>query len=87
MTAGQTPPNPFVIVAEALNCPHAALTIDSAMYKDHGWDSFGHVSVIVALEKAYGIRIDDDDIKQYATMKAIQELYEQILRGEHQHGR
>jgi acyl carrier protein len=54
--------------------------MDSAMYRDHGWDSFGHVSVIVALEKAYGIRIDDDGIQKCSTMRGIRALYEQLLK-------
>jgi len=54
--------------------------MESAMYRDHGWDSFGHVNVIVALEKAYGISISNDEMMILTTMKAIQQLHEQILR-------
>ncbi|MCH8270574.1 MAG: acyl carrier protein [Planctomycetes bacterium] len=44
------------------------------MYKDHGWDSFGHISVIVAMEEAYGISIPNDEIMNLTTMEAIVEL-------------
>ena len=47
------------------------------MYRDHGWDSFGHVSVITAIEEACEISIGDDEIKKYTTMKAVVELFEQ----------
>ena len=75
-------PGPFDIVAKALGCQRASLSIESAMYRDHGWDSFGHVSIILALEEAYGIHIDDDAIEKYATMTAIQQLYEKALQGD-----
>jgi len=77
-------PDPFDLVAKALGCSSVSLSLDSAMYRDHGWDSFGQVSVITALEDAYGIHIDDDAIEKYVTMRSIQQLYEQILRGDHQ---
>lgn len=74
-------PDPFDIVAKALGCSRVSLSTDSAMYRDHGWDSLGHVSLLTTLEEAYGICIDDETIEKYATMRAIQQLYEQILRG------
>jgi len=37
------------------------------MYRDHGWDSFGHVSVIVALEEAYSTKIRNDEIMALTT--------------------
>lgn len=73
--------DPFEIVAGALGCSRASLSIDSARYRDHGWDSFGHLKVILALEEAYGIRIDNDEIERYATMREIHQLYNQILQG------
>ena len=69
-------PHPFVIVAEALHCKPEELTADSSMYHTHGWDSFGHLAVIQALEQAFGISIDDASVERYTTMKAILELYE-----------
>jgi acyl carrier protein len=62
---------PFQIVAAAIGSSPEALTIDSAMYRDHGWDSFGHVSVIAALEDACGICVPDGDVMKYRTMKEI----------------
>ena len=78
-------PDPFDVVAEALGCSRASLSRDSAMYRDHGWDSFGHVRVIVALEAAFGIKIDDDAIGKYTTMEAIHQFCEEF-KGEDQHG-
>lgn len=74
-------PDPIGIVAKALGCSPEKLSLDSAMYRDHGWDSFGHVSIILALEGAYRIRIDDGEIVRYTSMRAIHELYEQLRNG------
>ena len=50
------------------------------MYRDHGWDSFGHVSIIAALEEAYSIRISNDEVMLLTTMKGIVE-FTKNLRG------
>jgi citrate synthase len=73
--------DPFDIVANALGCSRASLSIDSARYRDHRWDSLGHLKIVIALEEAYDIRIDDETIEAYATMRAIQQVYEQLRRG------
>ena len=70
-------PEPFSIVAKALGCSPTSLSMDSAMYRDHGWDSFGQLSVILALEKAYGIQIDDVEVQRYTNMRAIHELHKE----------
>ena len=80
MTPLDLPIDPFHIVAQALRCSRESLSMESAMYRDHGWDSFGQVSVIVALEKAYGINISNDEMMLLTTMKAIQQLHDRVLR-------
>lgn len=72
------PLDPFSVVAQALRCPRSSLSMESAMYRDHGWDSFGHVSVMVALEKAYGISISNDEMMLLTTMQSIVELIERL---------
>jgi acyl carrier protein len=69
-------PDPFDIVAVALRCEREDLSINSARYRTHGWDSFGHLAVILELERACGILIDDASVEKYATMTAIVELFE-----------
>ena len=76
MTSSSAPPDLFTVVAQALGGSRDSLSIESAMYRDHGWDSFGHVSVIVALEEAYGISITNDEMMTLSTMKAIVEFME-----------
>lgn len=76
--------DPFNLVAQALRCSRDSLSMESAMYRDHGWDSFGHVSVIAALEEAYGISISNDEVTFLRTLKAIVE-FTKNLRGVDQH--
>jgi acyl carrier protein len=85
MTSSGILPNPFSVVAQALQCSHDSLSIESEMYRDHGWDSFGHVSIIKELEKAYGISITNDEMMSLTTMRAIVEL-SQRSREVDQHG-
>jgi acyl carrier protein len=80
MTASEMATDPFKVVAQALRCSRDSLSMESAMYRDHGWDSFGHVSVISALEEAYGIRISNDEVLLLTTMKGIVE-FTRNLRG------
>jgi acyl carrier protein len=82
MTLNKEPADPFDIVANALGCSRASLSIDSAIYRDHGWDSFGHLRVILALEEAYGISIDNGEIEKYSTMREIHKLSEQFRSGD-----
>jgi len=84
MMFSSAPPDPCSVVAQALGCSRDSLSIESAMYRDHGWDSFGHVSVIVALEEAYGISIPNDKMMILTTMKAIIEILGRS-QGVHQH--
>jgi len=66
-------PDPYAVVAAALRCRRETLTPESGMYRTHGWDSFGHVNVMVALEDSYGITISNNEILSLNTMKAILE--------------
>ena len=78
MTLPTVPIDPFGVVSQALCCPRDSLSIESAMYRDHGWDSFGHVNVITALEEAYGISISNDEMMILTTMKSIVEFTERM---------
>jgi acyl carrier protein len=68
------PFDPFSIVATALELPREAVSLESRMYRDHGWDSFGHIGVIVALENALGIKISDEQTMQLKSMQSILEF-------------
>lgn len=76
MTQPMKCPDPYEIVAAALRCQRESLTPESGMYRTHGWDSFGHVTIIGALENALGISIPNDQILNLTTMRAILERYQ-----------
>ena len=50
------------------------------MRRHHGWDSFGHVAIITAIEDVLGISIDDDEAWELKTMKAICEFFDRQSR-------
>lgn len=68
--------HPFELVAKAIGCSPEILSESSEMYRDFGWDSFGHLNVILALESEYGIQVDDVSIESYKTMREILKCYE-----------
>jgi acyl carrier protein len=70
--------HPFELVANAISCSPDSLSEDSAMYRDFGWDSLGHLNVILALEREYGIEVDDAAVESYKTMREILKCYELI---------
>lgn len=72
--------HPFELVSKAIGCDPQSITEDSEMYRDHGWDSLGHLKVVLALEQEYGIVIDDTTIERYKTMREILRCYENIKR-------
>ena len=45
---------------ESLNLEEDKL--DGLKYQDFGWDSIGHMSIVAALEEAFDIMMDTDDI-------------------------
>ena len=68
-------PDPLDVVADALGCNREELSANSAMYRDHDWDSFGQVEIVLAIEKALGISIDDDTAMTLTSVAAIQEFF------------
>ena len=75
MTEGDLGSDPFTIVASALHCHREALNLKSAMHRTHGWDSFGHLEVVLALERAFEISISNDEILQLTDMTSIVTFY------------
>ena len=50
------------------------------MYRDHGWDSFGHVGIIAAIEGVLNVDIDDEKVWELTTLKAIREFFDHWSR-------
>jgi acyl carrier protein len=56
----------------------AELRVDPALIKAEttaddidGWDSISHASVVMAVERAFSIRFDDEDIYDFANVGAM----------------
>lgn len=63
--------SPYQLVAEALNCDPASLNAGSGLNRHPDWDSMGHLNVMLALERLYGIEIDDQSIVRFGAMAEI----------------
>ena len=81
MNSSGKAPDPFDVVARALQRPRECLTEESAIYRDHGWDSLGHLNVIMAIEEALGIAIENEEAWQLKNMKVIAEFFERHHAG------
>lgn len=68
--------DPYAVVAEALRCSREDLSEESAMYRTHGWDSVGQISVITAIEYTLGVNILDTETQRLTTMKSIVEFFD-----------
>ena len=49
-----------ITVAGALGIPVDEVSTEARMYELPSWDSFGHLSIILALEEALSVQIMDD---------------------------
>lgn len=71
-------PAPLALIAEALNCPAASLSEASRLGQHPNWDSVGHLGIMLALERHYGVAISDETIRRYDNIAAIQERYVEL---------
>lgn len=66
--AAETPPDVLEIAATCFNVPVAQLSYDSTPFDTEGWDSLAHMTLIEALEEAFGIRFSALQIAQIVTL-------------------
>ncbi len=71
---------PEQLLASALRCSPDAINSESALAVHPNWDSFGHMSVMLELEKHYGIEVSDETIRHFETYEAIRQRYDALLR-------
>ena len=70
--------DPYDLVAQALNCEKSSLTSDSGLSRHPDWDSFGQLSIILAMETEYCVKINDEAITRFTSMQAILQFYCEI---------
>ena len=61
----------FEIVSLALRIEPDRLNEETSYQSIPEWDSLGHVSLMEALEEAYGIRVSDDVAVELTSIEAI----------------
>lgn len=76
MTADEVLTQVSVIVADTLGHEAVVLQPTSTAADVEGWDSLAHVQIIVAIERAFGIRFRTGEI---ATIKTVGDLVDRIL--------
>ena len=57
----------------ALGRPDLVLDASSTMETTDGWDSFAHINLVLALEDAFGVEFDTEEIPELREMPRIVE--------------
>ena len=71
---------PFKLISDALECDEKSLNENSGLNNHAGWDSMGHLTIMMTLEKSYGIEINDQTINQFQSMSKIIALYDSLQK-------
>ena len=59
------------LVSNALGCAIDCLSFSSGMYDHPDWDSFGHLQIILEIERRFDMQITDEDILKYSSMEEV----------------
>lgn len=59
------------IIVETLACDAEQVTLEASLADDLGADSLAAVELVMALEEAAGIKIDDADVAGFKTVSDI----------------
>jgi len=62
------------VIADTLKIDESSVTGELEYQSVHEWDSLAHVALMVALEREYGVRIDDDLTIELRSVEAIREF-------------
>jgi acyl carrier protein len=62
------------IVGRALDCDASAIPGDAKMGTHPKWDSLAQLSIMLELQQHFGIAIDGDSIRRYASLQALLEF-------------
>ena len=64
------------IIVETLGCDEEKVTLEASLSDDLGADSLAAVDLVMALEEASGIKIDDADVAELKTVADIMNYLE-----------
>jgi acyl carrier protein len=69
------------VMATVLEMPAAAIGEDTSMDNVEAWDSIRHLSLVLALEEEFGVRIPDEDAADITSYKLIRLVLAEQLTG------
>lgn len=67
------------IVADIAECETAEIGLDAHFFKDLEIDSIKAIELTVAMERAFGVSVRDDQIKNITTVRQASDLTKQLL--------
>ena len=67
------------VFAEVFQCDPATVTASSSPDQVEGWDSFGHLALVEALQSEFKVTFETEDIAQLDSVAQIQRIL--ALRG------
>lgn len=59
------------IILETINCDEDQITIDASLKEDMGIDSLDAMELSMALEEAFDLTIEAEDLETFVTVKNI----------------
>ena len=65
------------VFAEVFQCDPAALQAESSPATVAGWDSFGHLALVEALQSAFSVSFEIDDIAQMDSLAQIERILQE----------
>ena len=60
------------MIADVLGVDPEQITMEAAAGQVEGWDSFGHLQVVLALEAEFGVQFDPQKIPELTTVAKLQ---------------
>jgi acyl carrier protein len=64
----------YAIIRDMLGEPEVPLTRESSAYDTPGWDSVRHVSIILAAEQHFGIKLSTREIDRLRNVSDLVEI-------------
>lgn len=68
------------LIASTLNIPVEQVTEDSDMSTVPNWDSMGHINLVLAIEEAYGVVVDEEAVVELTSVRAIRDFLASATR-------
>jgi acyl carrier protein len=65
------------VFAEVFQCDPAVLQPESSPATVAGWDSFGHLALVEALQNAFSVSFELEDIAQMESLGHIERILEE----------